>query len=272
MNADIRQVVAEFALSNDAANDAPFCLRAASRAWHEAVIDAIRFQFGSFDLSGSTAALRALLCPELVIDAAPPSVPYLCRAAMVWSPPGCLDLTPFVNLAVVQLPNLGMVGPVKNFSHGERIERLVLPPSMTSLIREGFSFMKMESVMLPPAITELGDRCFAGTEIAEFSFQATELRIVGMNCFNRFHTGSLDFSGASNLTALPQGCFQRSEMTLLRLPVGVTELEDLCFDRARIAELWLPGEGGSQSEVLGFLGLPHAIVGPQRRDQPGDGP
>ena len=239
MNADIRQIVAEFAITDRSRADPLCALRATSRAWHDAVVAAIRFHGPT--QGGPTTVLQALLCPDMVttelsLDAAR----CVFRAAMAWSPRGCLDLVPFSTLPLADPGYPRMLGPLWAIVEEEHIQRLLLPPNVTVLVEEGFSCMNMESLTLPATVTEIGRMCFAGAKIADLVFSPRELREVGVMCFNRFHTQSLDLRAATNLTALPDSCFHAARLKRLLLPGAITMLGKYCFEGAKIDEMVLP--------------------------------
>ena len=144
MNADVREIVAEFTCSDEHAGGSLRSLRAASRDWHAAVLAAIRYH-GAVR-HGPITTIRAILCPDLVIAVSPETVRCVCRAAMMCSPPGWLDLRTFAGLGLMDSPH-SMLPPLWRFVHAERIERLVFPTSVVALPDECFDQCQTRSVV-----------------------------------------------------------------------------------------------------------------------------
>lgn len=102
-----------------------------------------------------------------------------------------------------------------------------------------FDLAKMDRLVLPASITELGSDCFGAAEIDELVVPIKRLRTLGA-AFMGFHEDSLDLSDATDLTTIPANCFTTARIRRLSLPVSITALGDTCFDGARIDELHLP--------------------------------
>lgn len=126
----------------------------------------------------------------------------------------------------------------------DTLETVVLPEGVEEIARVSFfGCTNLKNITLPSTLKKIGDGAFEGcNSLTSINFPPS-LETIEDSVFAGAGLTSVDMSACTSLKTIPRAAFlNNTNLTSVRLPYGLTEIEKLAFDNCpSLADIEIPG-------------------------------